>query len=71
MSQATFTVLVWLFVLYEAAVFVGVTALMLIEKRSLPPHVDIPEESPREVGWVLAILGAFVFGLVLVFFAGS
>lgn len=71
MSKTTYIVLNWLFILYEAVVFVAVVIMMLVEKRSVPAGVEIEKETPAERTKVLVFLFAFLILLVVVFFVGS
>lgn len=71
MSEEAFAALFYLFIVYEAVTFLGVTALLLVEKRSVPADVEIGDETTTERAKVLGFLAVFAAGLVGVFFAGS
>ena len=71
MSQSTYIVMNWAFILYEAVVFIAVVSIMLIEGRSVPMGVKIENETREERTKVIAFLVGFLVLLVVVFFIGS
>lgn len=71
MSITAFAFLVYLFIAYEAAVFIGVTIWIAREGMRAPENEVIELEGRDEIRRVLLYTGLFLALLVIVFFVGS